>query len=162
MKRSLVILAAGIIAVAAAGSTIAALSSSAPAGKPKQMALYGHVTSIAPHGRRLELRFDPALWLTGVAAERACNCGPGRVANDYFIVDETHRLLTFVVRRDATVTIVTAHDYAVPITVRELAQIVAGKNPKHRDLLEPKAGFWIRIGAKYPNPIVALGQQYQP
>jgi hypothetical protein len=160
MKRSLVILAAGIIAVAAAGSTIAALSSSAPAGKPKQMALYGHVKSIAPHGRRLELRFDPALWLTGVAAERACGCSP--VPNDYFVVDETHRLLTFVVRRDATVTIVTAHDYATPITVGELGQIVAGKNPKHRDLLEPKAGFWIRIGARYPNPIVALGQQYQP
>ena len=162
MKRSLVILAAGIAAVVVAGSTLAALSTSGPAGRPKQQALYGHVKSITRHGGRLELRFDPALWLTGVAAERACNCGSGPVPNDYFIVDETHRLLTFVVRRDATVTIITARDYAVPITVRELKQIVAGKNPKHRDLLEPKAGFWIRIGAKYPNPIVALGQQYQP
>jgi hypothetical protein len=159
MKRSLVILAAAIVAVAAAGSTVAS-SPSAPAGKPTQMALYGHVKSITPHGRRLELRFDPALWLTGVAAERACGCSP--VPNDYFIVDETHRLLTFVLRRDAKVTIVTGHNYATPITVRELVQIVAGRNPKHRDLLEPKAGFWIRIGNKYPNPIVALGQQYQP
>jgi hypothetical protein len=160
MKRSLVILAAGIAAVAAAGSTFAALSSSEPAGRPKQQALYGHVKSITTHGGRLELRFDPALWLTGLAAERACACSP--VPNDYVVVDETHRLLTFAVRRDAAVTIVTARDYAKPITVGELVQIVAGKNPKHRDLLEPKAGFWIRIGDKYPNPVVAIGQQYQP
>jgi hypothetical protein len=159
MKRSLVTLAAGIAAVAVAGSTFAALSSE-PAGKPKQQALYGHVKSITPHGGRLELRFDPALWLTGLAAERACGCSP--VPNDYFVVDETHRLLTFAVRRDAAVTIVTMNNYAQPITVGELAQIVAGKNPKHRRLLEPTAGFWIRIGEKYPNPVVALGQQYQP
>jgi hypothetical protein len=160
MKRSLVILAAGIAAAAVAGSTLAAMSFE-PAGKPKQQALYGHVKSITHHGSRLELRFDPALWLTGTAAERACHCGPG-VPNDYFVVDETHRLLTFVLRPDAAVTIITSRNYAVPISVGELTQIVAGKNPKHRDLLEPKAGFWIRIGDKYPNPIVAIGQQYQP
>jgi hypothetical protein len=39
---------------------------------------------------------------------------------------------------------------------------VKGKNPKHRQLSEPKAGFWIRIGEKYPNPAVTLYQQYQP
>jgi hypothetical protein len=46
--------------------------------------------------------------------------------------------------------------------VAELAQIVRGRNPKHRRLLEPKAGFWIQIGEKYPNPVVSLDQQYQP
>jgi hypothetical protein len=161
MKRSLIILtAAGIIAAAATGSTLAAFAFSGPVGKPKQLVLYGHVKSIAPNGRRLELRLDPALWLTGAAAEHACGCKP--VPNDYVIVEESHRLVTFVVRRDAVVTVATRHSFATPISVQELAQIVAGKNPKHRDLLEPKAGFWIRIGEKYPNPIVSLGQQYQP
>jgi hypothetical protein len=161
MKRSLVILTAvGIIAAAAAGSTLAAFAFSGPVGKPRQLVLYGHVKSIASTGGRLELRFDPALWLTGSAAEHACGCSP--VPNDYVIVDESHRLLTFDVRRDAVVTVLTRHSFAKQITAQELAQIVAGKNPKHRDLLEPKAGFWIRIGEKYPNPIVSLGQQYQP
>lgn len=114
-----------------------------------------------PKGRRFELRFDPALWLTGTPAEQVCGCGPG-VPNDYVILDETHRLLTFRVRRDAAVTIITRRSYETPITVAELAQIVAGKNPKHRRLFEPKAGFWIRVGEKYPSPVVSLGQQYQP
>jgi hypothetical protein len=161
MKRSLVILAAaGIIAAAAAGSTLAAFAFSGPAGKPTRLVLYGQVRSIVPSGSRLKLRFDPALWLTGTAAESACRCSP--VPNDHVVVDESHRLLTFDVRRDAVVTVVTRHSFATPISVQELAQIVAGKNPKHRDLLEPKAGFWITIGEKYPNPIVSLGQQYQP
>ena len=160
MKRSLVILAVAIAAVAAVGSTLAAVSSSEPSGKPTQQTLYGHVKALARHGGRLELRFDPALWLNGTAAEHACGCKP--VPNDYVAVEESHRLLTFVLRRDAAITIVTRQNFATPITVDELTQIVAGKNPKHRDLLEPKAGFWIRIGARYPNPIVAIGQQYQP
>ena len=161
MKRSLLILAAvATLAAALTGSTLAAFALSGPVGRPKQASFFGHVKSITPHGRQFVLRFDPALWLTGTAAEHACGCSP--VPNDYVIVDETHRLLTFTLRRDAAVTIVTARNYATPITVDELAQIVAGKNPKHRNLLEPKAGFWIRIGEKYPSPIVAIGQQYQP
>jgi hypothetical protein len=162
MKRTLVIFAAAAIVVAAAaGSTLAAHALSGPVGKPKQLVFYGHVKSLVPKGRRFELRFDPALWLTGTPAELVCGCGPG-VPNDYVILDETHRLLTFRVRRDAAVTIITRRSYETPITVAELAQIVAGKNPKHRRLFEPKAGFWIRVGEKYPSPVVSLGQQYQP
>lgn len=161
MKRSILILtAAGMLAAAAAGSTLAAFTLSGPAGKPKQLVFYGHVKSLVPKGSHYELRFDPALWLTGTAAEHACGCRP--VPNDYVLVDETHRLLTFLVRRDAPVTIVTAHDLATPITVAKLAQILPAKSPGHRRLFEPQAGFWIRIGEKYPNPVVSLGQQYQP
>ena len=46
-----------------------------------------------------------------------------------------------------------------PITVSELAQIVKGKNPKHRSLLEPKAGFWLRAAT---DKVRSLDQQYQP
>jgi hypothetical protein len=46
----------------------------------------------------------------------------------------------------------------------ELLQIVAGSNPKHRGLFDPRnhLGFWIRVGPKYPNPVISLDQQYQP
>jgi hypothetical protein len=162
MKRSFLIFAAvGTLVAAGAGSTVAARALSGPVGKPTQFVFYGHVKSLVPKGSRYELRFDPAFWLTGTAAEHVCGCGPG-VPNDYVILDESHRLLTFLVRSDAAVTIITRRSYQTPITVAELAQIVAGKNPRHRRLFEPKAGFWIRVGEKYPSPVVSLGQQYQP
>jgi hypothetical protein len=166
MKPSFLILgiAAILVAAAAGSSALSAAPPSAPAAKSHQVVLYGHVKSVTHQGHRFVMRFDPAWWLTGVAAERACGCSP--VPNDYFIVDESHRLLTFVVRRDAQVTVLTRHGSGtIPttsISVAELAKIVAGKNPNHRQLTEPKAGFWIRIGAKYPNPVVSLDQQYQP
>jgi hypothetical protein len=161
MKASIVILV--LASVLAAGAT-AASHSSAGAKKQRPVVFYGHVKSVTQAGLRFEMRFDPALWLNGLAAERACGCSP--VSNDYYILDESHRLLTFAVRRDAPVTVLTRHGSGplptATITVAELAQIVAGKNPRHRQLLEPKAGFWIRIGDEYPNPVVSLDQQYQP
>src|SRR5919206_63939 len=86
------------------------------------------------------------------AAEPPCGCRPA--PNDYYILDETHRLLTFAVRRDARVVVLTRGSQATTrISVLELAQIVQGRNPRHRRLLEPKAGFWIQTGERYPNPI---------
>ena len=46
-----------------------------------------------------------------------------------------------------------------PITVSELAQIVKGRNPRGRQLMEPKAGFWIRVAG---DTVRSLDQQYQP
>jgi hypothetical protein len=155
MKFSLIIVLFG--ALLASGAL--ASSSSAPG---KQQVLYGHVKSVTRVGNRLELRFDPAWWLTGVAAEHACGCKP--VPNDSVVIDETHRLLTFAVRKDARVTVLVRGGKAptATISVAELAQIVQGKNPQHRQLLEPKAGFWIRVLQTYPSPVVSLDQQYQP
>ena len=154
MKSSLL-----IVMLAALLASGALASSSAPAG---QQVLYGHVKSVTRAGNHFELRFDPAWWLTGLAAERACGCKP--VANDYYVVDESHRLLTFAVRKDASVTVLVRGSRVsnATISVAELAQIVKGKNPRHRQLLEPKAGFWIRVLQAYPSPVVALDQQYQP
>jgi hypothetical protein len=161
MKTPLVILALALLGTGAAAASEARLAQSSPS---QRQTLYGHVRSIDLKGGRFELRLDPAWWLTGVAAERACGCGP--VANDYYIVDESHRLLTFPVRRDARVTILVRGGSGprptATISVAELAQIVKGRNPRHRRLLEPKAGFWITVGVKYPNPVVSLDQQYQP
>jgi hypothetical protein len=155
MKFSLIIVLFG--ALLASGAL--ASSSSAPG---KQQVLYGHVKSVTRVGNRFELRFDPAWWLTGVAAEHACGCKP--VPNDSVVIDETHRLLTFAVRKDARVTVLVRGGKAptATISVAELAQIVQGKNPQHRQLLEPKAGFWIRVLQTYPSPVVSLDQQYQP
>jgi hypothetical protein len=162
-KRALLIGVAILVATAAASSAASRLAADPrlPAATPAgQTTLYGHVASLTRSGRRYQLRFDPALWLTGVPAERACGCRP--VPNDYFIVDESHRLLTYVVPSNAHVTVLTGGVRGTEISVSELAQIVRGKNPNHRRLSEPKAGFWIRVGFTYPSPVVALDQQYQP
>lgn len=169
MKPSLVILAAAaaLVAAGSAARLVAAPSSSA-AAKQRENILYGHIKSLTRAGGRFELRFDPALWLTGFTAQRAKleDTGSSDVPNDYYIVDESRRLLTYLVPATAHVTVLTRHGSGpIPttvITVAELAQILKGKNPKHRQLTEPKAGFWIRIGYKYPNPALSLDQQYQP
>jgi hypothetical protein len=142
------------------------LPPAAPAG---QMVLYGHIKSLAQKSGRFEMRFDPAWWLTGVAAESAAvedgAISPGdSVPNDYYMVDEGHRLLTYVVAAKAPVTIVTAGAGHARITVSELAQLLNGRNSKHRSLMGPVRGFglWIRVGDKYPNPVLSLDQQYQP
>ena len=155
MKFSLAIVL--LVALLASGALASSFT-----GPGKQQVLYGHAESITRVGDRFELRFDPAWWLSGVAAERACRCKP--VPNDHVVVDETHRLLTFVVRKDARVTVLVRGNKqgTATISVSELAQILQGKNPGHRRLLEPKAGFWIRAVQTYPSPVVALDQQYQP
>jgi hypothetical protein len=146
------------------------LPPAAPAG---QTVMYGHIRSLARRRGRFEMRFDPAWWLSGVAAERAAvedkAISPGDpVPNDYYIVEEGHRLLTFIVAAKAPVTIITKAVSHTAITVPELAQLLRGKNPGHRPLLGPLRGFgdgfgfWIRVGDKYPNPVLSLDQQYQP
>ena len=173
MRRSLVMLGLGAVLMAAASGApgpSAAAASSAAATTPAcvdAMRQYGHITSLTRKGGRFELRFDPAWWLTGVTAERAAAADgviqPGEpVPNDYYIVEEGHRSLTYVVPATARVTVITRAVRPTVITVSELAQIVSGRNPKHRRLLEPKAGFWIRIGSKYPGAVLSLDQQYQP
>jgi hypothetical protein len=114
------------------------------------------------------LRVDPALWLSGVTAYHAAvedkAIAPGEpVSNDYYIRDSDHRLLTYRVPSNARVTVLTrAGTGPIPttaISVAEFAQIVQGKNPKHRRLLEPKAGFWLRVAI---DRVFSLDQQYQP
>jgi hypothetical protein len=136
-----------------------------PATRAGQTTQWGHIKSLRRKDGHFEMRFDPGLMLHGVTAERASleDRGTSEITNDYYVREESHRLLTYVVPANAHVTVLVSTRKGVTrITVAELAQIVAGKNPKHRPLLEPKTGFWIRIGTKYPNPALALDQQYQP
>jgi hypothetical protein len=161
MKSSLII--AAVIATLV-GAPLA-LSRTASTEKRPPSVFYGHIKSMSRHGNRYEIRFDPALWLTGRAAEQAKfeDTGSRDVPNDYYIVEEGHRLLTFAVAKDADVTVlVVGGADRARISVSELNAIVHGRNPQHRRLSQPKSGFWIRIGEKYPNPAVKLFQQYQP
>jgi hypothetical protein len=172
LHRTLLLLAAlaasatGIWAThghAAPGSGSIRLPRATPAG---QTALWGHAKSLTRAGDRYLLKFDPGLILRGVTAERAAfeDTGSSDVPNDHYVLEESHRLLTFVVYPNAAVTVLTRNTVGgtTRIAVAELAQLVKGRNPRHRDLLEPQTGFWIRIGSAYPNPVLALDQQYQP
>jgi hypothetical protein len=80
------------------------------------------------------------------------------------VLEEGHRLLTFVVAEDARVSLVSKGLRPVRVGVPELAEIIAGRNPRHRALFIPgnSLGFWIRVGDKYPNPVLSLDQQYSP
>jgi len=165
MRRSRVVSWVGVFLAAAATA-----ASAAPAPDCANVVRqYGHITALGRTGGHYVLRFDPAWWLTGVVAERAAAADgairPGEpVPNDYYIVDEGHRTLAYNVAPTARVTMIGggAAVRPVAITVAELAQIVKGRNPRHRRLLEPKAGFWIRVGGGYPGAVLSLDQQYQP
>jgi hypothetical protein len=174
MKPSLALIAT--LALTAAGALALARLSPAPAASSAPVAKtparvvvqYAHVKSLRRTGSRFVMRVDPALWLSGVTAYHAAvedkAIAPGdAVANDYYIRDSDHRLLTYRVPSNARVTVLTRGGSGplptTTISVAEFAQIVQGKNPKHRRLLEPKAGFWLRIAG---DSVLSLDQQYQP
>jgi hypothetical protein len=173
-KAALLVLATGAVLVAAvsawSGSPSTPASTPSMFGPPRELVLYGHVKTLTRKGARYELRFDPAWWLGGTTANRAAiedgRIPPGDVVpNDYYIRDETHRLLTYRVPANARATVITLGGSPGPrstaIPVSELAQIVKGRNPKRRRLFVPgnRLGFWIRVAT---DTVRALDQQYQP
>lgn len=170
MKPTLALLAVAAVAAALFASTrLAPATTAAPRlfSPPRELVQYGHVKSLVRTGTGYELRFDPALWLEGATANRAAVedkvIAPGdTIPNDYYIRDEGHRLLTYAVPANAHVSVVTNGPGMVrstTVSVAELAQIVKGGNPKHRPLMEPKAGFWVRVAT---DTVRSLDQQYQP
>jgi hypothetical protein len=89
---------------------------------------------------------------------------PGEpVPNDNYVVDEGHRLLTYLVPADAHVTVLTRHGDpanfgATPISVDELAELVDGQKPV--DLFEPlDTGVWFRFDV---DTVCSVEQQYVP
>ena len=181
MKRSIVIGAAAVALVgtaAYAGSGLSAARTSSavglsgfrllpPAAPAGQMVLFGHIRRLTRAGSRYRLRFDPAWFTSGITANTAAAedgaVPKGQpVPNDNYIVDESGRLLTYLVSPVAHVTVLTNQGTkgitATPITVAELSRIVNGG--KHRKLFEPlDSGVWIRIRI---DTIRELDQQYRP
>jgi hypothetical protein len=130
--------------------------------------IFGHVASLSRVAGRWEMRFDPAWFTSGVTANVAAAedgvVQPGEpVPNDNYRIDEGHRLLTYLVRPDARVTVLTqrgdpAQLGATPITVAQLAALVRGERPV--ELFEPlDTGVWIRVDV---DTVCAIDQQYQP
>jgi hypothetical protein len=128
--------------------------------------MYGHISSLTSRDDGFELRFDPAWFTLGVTAnEAAAEDGvvePGEpVPNDYYRIEEGHRLLTYVVPADAKVTVLTNDGTGIlstPITVSELARLVAGEKPV--ELFE-QLESGIRLGLD-GDEVCTIDQQYVP
>jgi hypothetical protein len=177
MKRSLifvvgaVLLAAAVFAsgrlFAASGPSPAAASSAAVARPCGDGSLYGHIKSLTPKGDHFELRFDPAWFLSGVTASRAKleDTGSSDVPNDNYVVEEGHRLLTYLVPPNAEITVLSrtgklpgAGFPSTAITASQLAQLLDGKEPVK--LAEPlESGFWMHVNI---DTVCSLQQQYRP
>jgi hypothetical protein len=169
MKRTLVVVA--VVSFAAAAGAMAALQGgfvmlprAAPAG---QMTFYGHIKSLKRVGASYRLRFDPAWFTSGITANAAAYedgvIGKGEVMpNDNYARDESHKTLLYKVSPTAQVTVLmnkgTSGISSTPVSVAQLAQIVAGKS--NLKLYEPlDSGVWIRVRIDTVN---SLDQQYHP
>jgi hypothetical protein len=177
VKRGALVPIVVAVAVAAAGcggtqvttETVTVPATTKPeVGPPREMVEFGHLKTLTRQGDHFVLRFDPALFLSGQTANKAAAedglVEPGEpVPNDNYVVDESHRLLTYIVPAKAHVTVLTrqgdpANLGATVITVSQLAQIVRGKSAIQ--LYEPlETGVWIRVEI---DTVKAIDQQYQP
>jgi hypothetical protein len=172
-KQSFVVLAAVAVGAIVAAIVFASLAfghqpaMKTIAVKPCGERIFGHIGSLERSGDHYELRFDPAWFTSGVtantaAAEDGAVPAGQPVPNDNYVVDESHRLLTYSVPESAQVTILTRDGTGplgeTPSTVSELERIVNGGD--HRPLFEPlDSGMWIRVQV---DTVCSLDQQYRP
>ncbi|MFL5944269.1 MAG: hypothetical protein ACJ74C_02360 [Gaiellaceae bacterium] len=136
-------------------------------GPPNEQTQFGYIEKLTKKGKGYELRFDPALLLSGVTANTAAAedgaVAPGEpVPNDNYRLNETHRLLTYLVPATAHVTVLTKNGQGslgeTRVTVAELSRIVNGGS--HVKLFEPLAtGVWLRV---HVDTVRSIDQQYQP
>ncbi len=172
MKRSgsrLVVVAALAAVAAGCGTTrTETVTVTAPATEPglqppSKRTEFGHIMSLRQTGDRYTMRFDPALFLSGETAnDAAAEDGvvePGQpVPNDNYVLDEGHRLLTYPVADDATVTVLTTGVATKRITVGELAEAIQGKGGT--TIWDPRStGTWITTDV---DTVIAVRQQYHP
>ena len=173
MKPSLLILVAVAAVAIVAASVFESLafgnepSTRTIAVNPCGDRIFGHIRSLEPSGDSFELRFDPAWFTSGVTANTAAAEDSGGdpsqpVPNDNYVVDESHRLLTFVLPQATPITILTRGGSGplgeTPSSVSELERIVNGG--EHRPLFEPlDSGVWIRV---HVDTVCSLDQQYRP
>ena len=175
MKIAVIVLAGVAAAAAIAAGVFATLYFTDDSDEPTAAVaascgdrMYGHIASLKPDGDEYRMRFDPAWFTSGVTANVAAaedgKVEPGEpVPNDNYVVDEGHRLLTYIVPSDTPVTVLTrqgdpANFGATSISVEELSQLVAGEKPI--ELFEPlDTGVWIRI---HVDTVCSIDQQYVP
>jgi hypothetical protein len=136
-------------------------------GPPAVRVEFGHIRSLARKGDHLEVRFDPALILSGVTANTAAAedgaVAPGEpVPNDNYVVDESHRAYTYRVADDVKVTLLvrSSPEKWAPtrVSLAQLMKVVDGTSDL--DLFEPlDTGVWITI---HVDTVRAVYQQYTP
>jgi hypothetical protein len=161
--------------VAGCGSTRTVTRTVTVSGPPRSpiadQNLYGRIVSTSPAAGGYFVRFDPAWWLGGVAAQvalahaehRTCatpGCTEVPVPNDYYVLDEGHRTLTFFMPRSAYGTVLTK-PLTFPgtrVAADRLARLVA---QGHRaNLFEPlESGVWLRV---HGGTVQSFAQQYRP
>jgi len=171
MRSSHVVLGAAVVVAVVIAAVFAVLYFTKDTGAEAAEACgdrsYGHIASLERADNGYEMRFDPAWFTSGVTANTAAAedgaVEPGQpVPNDNYRIEEGHRLLTYLVPEDAKVTVLTREGEgqfgATPITVDELAQLVAGEQPV--ELFEPlDTGVWIRYEI---DTVCSIDQQYLP
>jgi hypothetical protein len=179
MKKSLIFVAAAVLLAAtvfasarvfaASGPSSASASSAVSVNQcgPPDIALYGHIESLTPKGDHFEMRFDPAWFLSGVTASRAKleDTGSSEVPNDNYVLEEGHRLLTYLVPSTAGITVLSRTGElpgpgfpSTAITASQLAQLVNGEEPvKLAEGLQ--SGFWMHVNI---DTVCSLEQQYRP
>jgi hypothetical protein len=124
---------------------------------------FGHIESLERSGDHYTLRFDPAFFTSGItantaAAEDGAVPAGQPVPNDNYVVDESHRLLTYIVPESAAVTVLNRALGQTPTTVSELERIVNGGSDVA--LFEPlDSGVWIRV---HVDTVCSVDQQYRP
>ena len=79
------------------------------------------------------------------------------VPNDYYVVNEGHRLFTYRVPADAKLTVVALGPKNIPVTIEALAKMVAGEQAA--PWLPIASGFWLR---SHIDTVRSLDQQYRP
>ena len=136
-------------------------------GPPSELTQFGYISKLTKKGNGYVMRFDPALLLSGVTANTAAAedgaVEPGEpVPNDNYRLNETHRLLTYLVPANAQVAVLTRNGQGslgeTKVTAAELFKIVNGGS--HVKLFEPLAtGVWLRV---HIDSVRTITQQYQP
>jgi hypothetical protein len=178
MKRSLIFVAGAVLLALTALSSVHLFTASGPSSasaSPRALnrcgsadvALYGHIKSLTPRGDHFEMRFDPAWFLSGVTAKQAMleDSGSSDVPNDNYVVEEGHRLLTYIVPKTAEITVLSRTGKipgpgfpSTAITASQLAQLVDGKEPvKLAESLD--SGFWMHVNS---DTVCSVHQQYRP
>ena len=176
-KLTLIVLTVVVILGAAAFASTRLWAASPGVSSPRvlgnqscdqsKLVLFGHVKSLTPKGDHFELQFDPAWFTTGLTASRAMlqDTGYGDVANDSYVIDEGHRLLTYIVPANAHITVLTREGRpnsggfpSTAVTPSQLAELLAGKEPVK--LFEALGtGFWMHV---HVDTVCSLEQQYHP
>jgi hypothetical protein len=179
MKKRTILVLATVTVLGAAAFASARIWAASPSSSPSRAAavvqrcdpndfvLFGHVKSLAPKGDHFELQFDPALVTTGLTASRAKlqDTGYSDVPNDSYVIEEGHRLLTYILPANAHITVLTREGRpdssgfsSTPVTPSQLRELLAGKAPvKLFEGLD--TGFWMKV---HVDTVCSLEQQYRP